>query len=69
MFGYKLEISAKMVFWQSTIYMGGGGGGGGGVLTIFFLVVNVFHKGPYGPLPRSNGTRGVQLLLEGSLYQ
>ena len=41
-------------------------GGGGAEL---FLIINVFHRGPYGSLSRSNWTRGVLLLLEGDAYQ
>ena len=39
-----------------------------GILT-FFLVINIFHRGPYEPPFRSNWTQGVQLLLNGGLYQ
>ena len=40
----------------------------------FFFVINIFHRGPYKPPSRSKaigpkGSQGVQLLLEGSLYQ
>ena len=40
----------------------------GGVLIMVFLF-NVFHRGPYGPILRSNWTPCVQLLLEVGLYQ
>ena len=40
---------------------------GGGAENI--LVINVFHRGSYGPHSRSNWTRGIQLLLDGGSYQ
>ena len=40
-------------------------GGGGGPENIF--VINISHRGPNGPPSRSNWTKGVQLLLEGSV--
>ena len=35
------------------------------VYSVVFLVINVFHRGPYGTPSRGNWTLGVQLLLEG----
>ena len=34
-----------------------------------FLVINVFHRGPYGPPLRSNWAKGFRLLLERGPYQ
>ena len=39
---------------------------GWGVLKTF-LVINVFHRGPYEPPSRNNWTQGVQFLLEKGL--
>ena len=35
---------------------------------IFIAVINVFHRGPYGPLSICDRTRWAQLLLEGCPY-
>ena len=39
-----------------------------GVLKLF-LVIDVFHRGPYGPPSRGKRTQGVQLLIERVPYQ
>ena len=44
-------------------------GGESFLLLSFFSVINLFHRGPYGPSSRHSWTQRVQLLLEGCPYQ
>ena len=61
----------SMEFWRSVLMWKHGWiqkyliRGGERVLKTYFLLINVFHRGPYEPPSRRNRTHGVKLLLQG----